>query len=131
MIIQALEMNQENPKAYYQMIKDEHLSFQVMANLHYAGSRVLMSTYQHVVFSDCVFYSMEFQGVTFENCVFSNCNFNFTHIRNCRFINCNFENCNFKASSTQLTQFLNCDLDAYLSNMTGINHNYYELAIAG
>jgi uncharacterized protein YjbI with pentapeptide repeats len=112
----------------YQMIKDEQLSFVVVAQQILAGSKILLSNYQQVVFSDCTFYACEFQGVTFENCVFENCSFEFSHIRNCFFKNCNFTNCNWKATSTLRTTYQECDLDPGLSQMTEINHNELKIA---
>ena len=123
MITQTLEMNQEDQTASYQMIKEEHLASLVITSQTLAGSRVLLSTYQQVVFSDCVFYAVEFQGVTFENCVFDNCTFEFSHIRRCKFKNCNFTNCTWKATSTIDTVYVDCDLDHSLSRLTEANGN--------
>lgn len=123
MINKTLEMIQEDQTASYQMIKDEHLASLVVTSQILAGSRVLLSTYQQVVFSDCTFYAVEFQGVTFENCVFENCNFEFSHIRDCKFKNCSFSNCTWKATSSTNTTYLNCDLDHNLSRLTELNGN--------
>lgn len=123
MITQPLEMIREDLTASYQEIKDEHLSSLVITSQTLAGSRVLLSTYQQVVFSDCVFYACEFQGVTFENCIFENCSFEFSHIRKCKFINCNFTNCTWKATSTINTVYEDCDLDSHISQLTEINGN--------
>jgi uncharacterized protein YjbI with pentapeptide repeats len=123
MITQALEMNQEDQTASYQLIKGEQLARLVITYQILAGSKVLSSTYLQVVFSDCVFYAVEFQGVTFENCVFDNCNFEFSHIRNCKFKNCNFNNCTWKATSTTNTIYTDCDLDSGLSRLTEVNGN--------
>jgi uncharacterized protein YjbI with pentapeptide repeats len=119
MFTQTIEMIQEVPSESYQMIKDEHLAFIVVSSQSLAGSRVLLSTYRHVVFSECVFYACEFQGVTFENCVFENCNFEFSHMRNCKFVNCNFTNCTWKASSTINSIYE--DMDTSLSQQTGLH----------
>lgn len=133
MINKTLEMIQEDQSASYQMIKDEHLASLVVTSQILAGSRVLLSTYQQVVFSDCTFYAVEFQGVTFENCVFENCNFEFSHIRDCKFKNCSFSNCTWKATSTTNTVYLDCDLDHNLSRLTEVNGNEmtfsYELEL--
>lgn len=133
MINKTLEMIQEDQSASYQMIKDEHLASLVVTSQILAGSRVLVSTYQQVVFSDCTFYAVEFQGVTFENCVFENCNFEFSHIRDCKFKNCSFSNCTWKATSTTNTVYIDCDLDHYLSRLTEVNGNEmtfsYELEL--
>jgi len=123
MITQTLETTQVDSSASYEMIKDEHLSSLVVTSQTLAGSRILLSTYQQVVFSDCVFYACEFQGVTFENCVFENCSFEFSHIRKCKFVNCSFNNCTWKASSTINTIYEDCDLDAQLSQLTETNSN--------
>lgn len=123
MITKTLEMIQEDHKASYQMIIDEHLSGLVITSQLLAGSSVRLSTYQQVVFSDCVFYAVEFQGVTFENCVFENCTFEFSHIRKCKFKNCNFSNCTWKATSTINTVYEDCDLDRDLSQLTEVNGN--------
>jgi uncharacterized protein YjbI with pentapeptide repeats len=133
MINKTLEMIQEDQSASYQMIKDEHLASLVVTSQILAGSRVLVSTYQQVVFSDCTFYAVEFQGVIFENCVFENCNFEFSHIRDCKFKNCSFSNCTWKATSTINTIYLDCDLDHNLSRLTEVNGNEmtfsYELEL--
>ena len=133
MINKPLEMIQEDQSASYQMIKDEHLASLVVTSQILAGSRVLVSTYQQVVFSDCTFYAVEFQGVIFENCVFENCNFEFSHIRDCKFKNCSFSNCIWKATSTTNTVYLDCDLDHNLSRLTEVNGNEmtfsYELEL--
>ena len=123
MITQTLEMNQEDHTASFQMIKDEHLVALVISTQTLAGSSVLSSTYQQVVFSDCVFYAVEFQGVIFENCVFAHCNFEFSHLRNCQFKNCSFENCHWKASSSIKSIYQDCELDIQLSQLTETNQN--------
>jgi uncharacterized protein YjbI with pentapeptide repeats len=99
MITQTIEKTQLESSESYQMIKDEHLASVVVTRQILAGSRVLLSTYQQVIFSESVFYACEFQGVTFENCIFENCEFNFTHMRACKFINCSFVDCTDVASS--------------------------------
>lgn len=118
MFTQTIEKTQFVSSESYQMIKDEHLASVVVTSQVLAGSRILLSTYRHVVFSESVFYACEFQGVTFENCVFENCNFEFSHIRKCNFKNCSFHNCNWVASSTTNTIYENCELDHKLSEMT-------------
>ncbi len=123
MFTQTIEKTQFVSSESYQMIKDEHLASVVVTSQVLAGSRILLSTYRHVVFSESVFYACEFQGVTFENCVFENCNFEFSHIRKCNFKNCSFHNCNWVASSTTNTIYDNCELDHKLSEMTEKNGN--------
>ncbi len=118
MITQTLEMTQEDHTASYLLIKDEHLASLVISSQTLAGSRVLMSTYQQVVFSDCVFYGVEFQGDSFENCIFENCTFEFSHFRKCNFHNCSFAHCTWKASSTHQTTYVNCQLDSTLTQLT-------------
>ena len=118
MITQTLEMTQEDQTASYLMIKDEHLDSLVITSQTLAGSRVLMSTYQQVVFSDCVFYAVEFQGDSFSNCIFENCTFEFSHFRKCKFQNCSFTNCTWKASSTIYSTYENCQLDSTLTQLT-------------
>lgn len=111
MFTQTIEMNQIRSHENYQLIQDEQLAFVVITNQVLAGSRILSSTYRHVVFSDCVFYACDFQGVIFENCIFENCRFEFSHIKNCKFTNCNFTDCNWKASSSINSSYNQCDLD--------------------
>jgi len=123
MITQIIEKTQLDSSESYQMIKDEHLTSVVITSQVLAGSRVLLSTYQQVVFSDCVFYACEFQGVSFENCIFDNCSFEFSHIRRSEFKNCNFENCNWKATSSTNTVYDNCDLGNDLGTLTSIGQN--------
>ena len=125
---QTIEMTQSAPTASYQMIKDEHLTSLVIACQTLSGSRVLKSSYQQVVFSDDVFYAVEFKGVTFENCVFDNCSFEFSHIKDCNFKNCNFTNCSWKAATTTNTVYENCDLDSFLSQLTETNGNEVRLS---
>jgi uncharacterized protein YjbI with pentapeptide repeats len=122
MFTQTIEKTQLDSSESYQMIKDEHLASVVITSQILAGSRVLLSTYQQVVFSDCVFYACEFQGVTFENCVFENCSFEFSHIRRSEFKNCNFTNCSFKASSSTNSIYKSCDLGVMYS-VACIGHN--------
>ena len=118
MINQTIEKTQIVSAEAYQMIKDEHLASVVVAHQSLAGSRILMSTYRHVVFSECSFYACEFQGVTFENCVFENCNFEFSHIRNCKFLNCSFNDCTWTACSSTISVYEICTLDLPLKKMT-------------
>jgi uncharacterized protein YjbI with pentapeptide repeats len=143
MFTQTIEKTQLESWESYQLIKDEKLAFVVISSQILAGSRVLLSTYRHVVFSDCLFYACDFQGVTFENCVFENCNFEFSHIRKCKFKNCNFTNCTWKAASSTSSVYEDCDLDHGLTDMTNTGRNlisfgrsdyttdiYIELAVA-
>ena len=130
MFTQTIEMNQIESNESYQLIKDEQLAFVVITSQILAGSRILLSTYRHVVFSDCVFYACDFQGVTFENCVFENCRFEFSHLRACKLRNCNFTNCTWKAASTTNTVYENCDLDQRLTAMASTSRNQIITATA-
>ncbi len=123
MITQTFEKTQIESSESYQMIKDEHLAFLVVSHQILAGSRILLSTYRHVVFSDCIFYATEFQGITFENCVFDNCNFEFSHLRKCKFKNCSFSNCKFIATSIQRSNFEDCVLEEGVEALTYGNQN--------
>ncbi len=123
MITQTFEKTQIVSTESYQMIKDEHLAFLVVANQILAGSRVSLSSYRQVVFSDCTFYATQFQGVTFENCIFENCNFEFSHMRKCTFKNCSFNNCKWVAASVYSTSFEDCVLDAGIESLTQGNRN--------
>jgi uncharacterized protein YjbI with pentapeptide repeats len=123
MITQTFEKTQIVSSESYQMVKDEHLSFLVISHQILAGSRILLSTYRQVVFSDCIFYATEFQGLTFENCVFENCNFEFSHLRKCKFRNCSFNNCKFVATSIHSTIFDECVLEESLEGLTYGNQN--------
>lgn len=105
---EIIEINEEI-SADYQMIRDEHLAFQVVSSQILAGSKVILSSYQHMVFSESLFYACDFQGVTFENCVFENCSFEFSHFRACRFKNCNFTNCTWSATSSINTVYEEMD----------------------
>ncbi len=93
------------------MIKDESLDSVVISSQSLAGSRILLSTYRQVVFSDCVFYACDFNDVRFENCIFENCRFEFTHFKRCQFTNCSFSDCNWSASTSTLSVYTNCDLN--------------------
>jgi uncharacterized protein YjbI with pentapeptide repeats len=123
MFTQTIEKTQLDSSESYQLIKDEKLASVVISSQILAGSRILLSTYQQVVFSDCVFYACDFQGVTFENCIFDNCSFEFTHIKKCKFKNCNFTNCNWTASSSRTSVYEDCDLDNKQTDtlMVGLN----------
>jgi uncharacterized protein YjbI with pentapeptide repeats len=123
MFTQTIEKTQLESSESYQLIKDEQLASVVISSQILAGSRILLSTYRHVVFSDCVFYACDFQGVTFENCIFENCSFEFSHIRKCNFNNCSFTDCNFTASSSTNSYYEDCELNPKLQNvlMTGRN----------
>lgn len=123
MITQTFEKTQIVSSESYQMVKDEHLAFVVVAHQVLAGSRILLSTYRQVVFSDCTFYATEFQGVTFENCIFENCNFEFSHLRKCTFKNCSFNNCKYVATSVQKTIFNECVLEEGMEALTYGNQN--------
>lgn len=123
MFTQTFEKTQIESSESYQMIKDEHLAFLVVAHQILAGSRVSLSTYRQVVFSDCTFYATQFHGVTFENCVFENCNFEFSHLRKCKFKNCSFNNCKWVAASIFSTEFIDCVLEAGIESLTYGNHN--------
>ena len=123
MVTQTFEKTQIVSSESYQMVKDEHLAFLVIAHQVLAGSRILLSTYRQVVFSDCIFYATEFQGVTFENCIFENCNFEFSHLRKCKFKNCSFNNCKYVATSVQKTIFDECVLEEGMEALTYGNQN--------
>jgi uncharacterized protein YjbI with pentapeptide repeats len=112
MFTQTIEKTQLDSSESYQLIKDEQLASIVITSQILAGSRVLLSTYQHVVFSDCVFYACDFQGVTFENCIFDNCSFEFSHMKKCKFKNCSFVDCNWMASSSRNSVYEDCELDS-------------------
>ena len=128
MITQTIEKTQLDSSESYQLIKDEQLASVVISSQIRAGSRVLLSTYQQVVFSDCVFYAVEFQGVTFENCIFDNCSFEFSHIKKCKFKNCNFNNCTFVASSSINSSYDNCDMGQKLHEITMTGRNQVNYA---
>lgn len=126
MFTQTIEKTQLDSSESYQLIKEEELASVVISSQILAGSRVLMSTYQQVVFSDCIFYACDFQGVTFENCVFENCSFEFSHIKKCQFKNCNFTNCTFMASSTTGSTYTDCDLDDVFTSIINAGRNWIE-----
>lgn len=130
MFTQAIEKTQLDSSESYQTVQDEHLASVVVTSQILAGSRILLSTYRQVVFSDSVFYACEFQGVTFENCVFENCSFEFSHIRQCNFKNCSFQDCNWIASSTTNTIYKDCQLDPTLSSMTEKGENDITFSIS-
>lgn len=123
MFTQTTGISEEYSNDCYQLIKDEHLRWNVVSAQILAGSRILLSTYQHVVFSDCNFFACEFQGVTFENCVFENCTFEFSHFRKTKFKNCNFTNCTWKASSTINSIYEDCTLPARLEELCQNGNN--------
>lgn len=123
MFTQTIEMTQFESSDSYQLIKDEQLASIVITSQTLAGSRILLSTYRHVVFSDCVFYACDFQGVTFDNCVFENCRFEFSHIKKCNFKNCNFTDCTWKASTSTNSSYIDCELDKELTAMTQTGRN--------
>ena len=126
MFTQTIEMTQLDSSESYQLIKEEDLASVVISSQVLAGSRVRLSTYQQVVFSDCTFYACDFQGVTFENCVFENCTFEFSHIKKCNFKNCNFTNCNFKATTSINSSYINCDLNQSFVTIINSARNWIE-----
>ena len=111
MVTQIIEKTQLTSTDSYQLIKDEHLASVVISAQILAGSRILLSSYSQVVFSECSFYACEFQGVIFENCVFENCSFEFSHIKKCKFINCNFTNCKWNVSTSTKSVYDKCVLN--------------------
>ena len=117
MITQTIEKTQLDSAEVYKLIKDEKLTSIIISCQILAGSSVQRSTYRHVVFSDCTFYSCNFQGVTFDNCIFENCNFKFSHLSNCKFNNCNFTDCEWMASSSTISVYDGSDLDSSLLEM--------------
>lgn len=140
---QTTEMTNLKSNDSYQLIKGEELNFVVVSSQTLAGSRIILSTYNKVVFADCRFYACDFQGVTFENCVFENCNFDFSHLKACKFKNCSFVNCNWKAVSSINTIYEDCGLDSGLTTIAHSGRNtilvsdrdhttdiYIELALA-
>lgn len=123
MTTQVTERTQVMSAEVYQMIKDEHLASVVITHQTLSGSRVLMSTYLQVVFSECNFYACEFQGVTFKNCIFENCNFAFSHIRNCKFVNCSFHDCKWQSSSSIISVYKECELEGRIKEMASTSDN--------
>lgn len=123
MFTQTIEKTQLESSESYQLIKDEQLASIVISSQILAGSRILLSTYRHVVFSDCVFYACDFQGVTFENCIFENCSFEFSHIKKCKFKNCNFTDCNWTASTSRNSVYEDCDLDTKQTDILSVGMN--------
>ena len=124
MISQLSEKTQSDSSGSYLLIKNEQLTSVVITSQVLAGSRILKSSYKHVVFSDCTFNASEFQDVIFDNCIFDNCSFEFSHLRNCQVINCNFGHCRWVASSFQDSLLSDCDLDHKLTELlrSGGNH---------
>ncbi len=110
MITQAIEKTQFVSSEFYQMVKDETLDSVVISSQTLAGSRILMSTYRQVVFSDCVFYACDFDNIRFENCIFENCSFEFSHFKKCHFKNCSFSDCNWVASTSVKSIYEDCEL---------------------
>lgn len=128
MFTQTIEKTHLVSSESYQLVMDEQLDSIVISSQILAGSRILMSTYRQVVFSDCTFYACDFQGVTFENCIFENCNFAFSHIKKCQFKNCSFSHCNFTASSSTNSTYEDCQLAEGLENIlrNGKNRIHYR-----
>jgi uncharacterized protein YjbI with pentapeptide repeats len=131
MVIELLEKTQENHSDAYQLIQDEQLASLPITTQTLAGSRVLKSTYHNMVFSDCVFYAVEFQDVTFDNCLFINCTFKFSHIKSCILNLCHFQNCKWEACSSRDSLYIDCELDATLSRLTETNGNELSFNIQG
>lgn len=128
MITQTIEKTQLESNESYLLIKDEQLASIVISSQILAGSRILLSSYRQVVFSDCVFYACDFTGVNFENCVFENCSFEFSHVRKCKFKNCNFTDCNFTASSSTNSSYEDCEMSSLQQDMLKTGRNYVEFA---
>jgi uncharacterized protein YjbI with pentapeptide repeats len=113
---QASDITDKNSTESYQSIQDEHLSGIIIDHQVLAGSKIALSTYNKVVFSESGFYACEFQGVTFTNCVFEDCNFNFSHFKKCNFINCSFVNCKKMATTSQNCVYENCEFEPETSS---------------
>lgn len=107
----------------YQFIKGENLALVVVANQILSSTRVLLSTYEQVVFSECNFYACDFQGLTFENCVFENCTFEFSHFRACNFKNCSFSNCEAKGCSSMNSIYEACVFGQQFGALAKNGHN--------
>ncbi len=117
MITQAINFTEQMPSDSYQFIKDEHLHMVIISAQVLSSSRILLSTYDQVVFSDCTFYACDFDGITLENCIFENCIFEFSHFRNCLFKNCSFNNCTWKGASSVNSTYDCCDLGEELGHL--------------
>ena len=117
MFSQDTEITKQIATESHQLIKDDHLSMVVISSQVLSSSRILLSTYEQVVFSDCTFYACDFQGITFENCIFENCTIEFSHFRKCAFKNCNFSNCTIKGVSSISSIYEACDLGREFSDL--------------
>jgi uncharacterized protein YjbI with pentapeptide repeats len=125
----TIEKFNQIPAESYQLITDEKLAGIVVAHQILAGSRVQMSTYHDVTFSQCVFYGVEFKDVEFDNCHFENCTIEFSHIKNCKFKNCTFTDCKWLAASSRHSVFEDCELDPHLSALTEHESNDVTLSL--
>ncbi len=113
---QLNDLTAKNSSESYQSVQDEHLSGVIITNQVLAGSRIVLSSYKKVVFSESAFYACEFQCVTFENCVFEDCNFNFSHFKKCNFVNCSFVNCKKLATTSQNCIYDHCEFEPETSS---------------
>ncbi|HXH75679.1 MAG TPA: pentapeptide repeat-containing protein [Bacteriovoracaceae bacterium] len=143
MITQVTEIIKDLPSERNQLIKDEHLEMVVVTSQVLTSCKILLSSYNQVVFSDCNFYACDFNGIEFNNCVFENCTFEFTHFRKCNFKNCNFSNCIWKGVSSISSVYEACDMDYVMNELCRNGRNtmssgrkehstdiYIELALA-
>lgn len=106
------------PSEVHSFIKDEKLTSVTINDQCLAGSRVISSTYQTVVFSRSVFMGCTFKQTIFTDCVFDHCSFEFSHLSMCHFVNCTFKDCSWIACSSKDSVFLDCELDHSLSMMS-------------
>lgn len=100
----------------YKAIVKEQLSSVVIDSQVLSGSIIRLSSYNQVVFTNCVFYACDFKDNLFKNCIFENCSFEFSHIRESQFKNCNFTDCNWIASSSIDCIYENCDIGPEIQN---------------
>lgn len=105
---------------HYQFVANETLNATVIRFQILAGSKIVASHYNQVVFSESSFFACEFQGVTFSNCIFENATFEFSHFRNCHFVNCSFVNCKWIASNAINSIYENCELDDSMKEVAPI-----------
>jgi uncharacterized protein YjbI with pentapeptide repeats len=93
------------------LIKNEQIACTTFRLNHLVGSQVISTSYHKVVFSNCVFFGVQFKDILFTDCIFENCTFEFSHMDNCKLQHCLFENCQWMAATTKETVVLHGSMD--------------------
>lgn len=95
----------------FHLSKDVQVSNITITAQDHIGSQIKSSSYHKVVFSNCVFFSVQFKDILFNECIFENCTFEFSHMDQCVIKNCLFENNQWTASTAKKSVIENGSMD--------------------